>query len=487
MKNRRNDTLKIEDITDEDSDNEDYNNKLGNYETEQLITAITKITDLLRKCWGVAGAGIISANLARNKDGDTVVFNPTVPGKLVYALFGFAGIDDFSNLLVSLEKDVMILINDLAKVIHNQVLRWGLGDSGQCNKNLGSAFLLVYRIGEFKDVHEKTAKAARVIFDKNITLGRRKNARRNRRSGPFNSKIDTIQLASLPGINAFADRALLGMLKSFAGIHGDKSIRKWQEDFRLGAGVGAFSIEMIFGMDAGWAVEGAVGSKYKVDATYLSPHVNMASRMMSACKQYGVAVIVSEKFEELLSQTVRKKLRHLDTVTVKGSSIEQRIFTYDARHKGVNFFLWRRADEDEEINASGYDEQIWENDQDLSRIRDHISPLFLDTFAEGLNFYLDGKWPQAIEKLREADTIMIQTIVEDGLYEFYLRSYDLSSYGDQLLDPLTTNEEILRLRHEVGDRTCHNLISYMEKEGGGAPDDWRGFRPLTAKIGRAHV
>ena len=61
--------------------------RLGNFETEQLITAISKIADLLRKCWGVAGAGIISSNLARTSDGKTVVFNPTVPGKRVYALF----------------------------------------------------------------------------------------------------------------------------------------------------------------------------------------------------------------------------------------------------------------------------------------------------------------------------------------------------------------------------------------------------------------
>ena len=41
---------------------------IGDLETEQLLNAITKISDLLRKCWGVAGAGIISANLARGKD-----------------------------------------------------------------------------------------------------------------------------------------------------------------------------------------------------------------------------------------------------------------------------------------------------------------------------------------------------------------------------------------------------------------------------------
>jgi hypothetical protein len=94
--------------------------QLGHYETEQLINAIAKIADLLRKCWGVAGAGIISSNLARTKEGETVVFNPTIPGKQVYALFGFVGINDFSKQLRALEKDVMILINDVARVVHDE-------------------------------------------------------------------------------------------------------------------------------------------------------------------------------------------------------------------------------------------------------------------------------------------------------------------------------------------------------------------------------
>jgi hypothetical protein len=113
--------------------------QLGHYETEQLINAIAKIADLLRKCWGIAGAGIISSNLARTKDGGTVVFNPTIPGKQVYALFGFVGINDFGKQLRALEQDVMILINDVARVVHDEVYRWALGDSGQCNKNLGTS------------------------------------------------------------------------------------------------------------------------------------------------------------------------------------------------------------------------------------------------------------------------------------------------------------------------------------------------------------
>jgi hypothetical protein len=112
--------------TDSDSDNE---RELGSFETEQLITAVNKITDLLRKCWGVAGADIISTNLAA-REGALEVFNPTLPGKSVYALFGFAYINDFDHILLSLRDDVMILINDVAAVLHGEVFRWGFGDSG---------------------------------------------------------------------------------------------------------------------------------------------------------------------------------------------------------------------------------------------------------------------------------------------------------------------------------------------------------------------
>ena len=50
-------------------------------------------------------------------------------------------------------------------------------------------------------------------------------------------------------------------------------------------------VRMGFGLHAGWAIEGAVGSLQKVDATYLSPHVNMAARLETSSKQYGVPLL----------------------------------------------------------------------------------------------------------------------------------------------------------------------------------------------------
>jgi hypothetical protein len=511
--------------TSSDSDSHDEE-ALGSYETEQLITAVSKITDLLRKCWGVAGADIISTNLATREGALTEVFNPTVPGKSVYALFGFACINGFDHILQCLQGEVMILINDIANVLHGEVFRWGFGDSGQCNKNLGAAFLMVYRIGLVKEVIEKLEQATNVIFSSSSTVkstgagGRRirttrrashmsrdssarsmtsgrslggasmdrslssshfeRQQQRNsvKRNKKKSQKVNpqNLSLQSLPGISTFTDRAVVGMLKSFAGIYRDNKIRNWNNDFRLSAGVGVYTVSMIFGMDAGWAVEGAVGSEYKIDATYLSPHVNMASRMMAACKQYGVVMLLSQAVQELMSDVARSKLRHLDTVTVKGSSVKQRIYTYDARPKGVDFFLYERSAEQADFDAEHYNPKIWENDPDLKAMRQHVTEEFLSTYASGHKAYLAGDWTQALAKLERANEIMVETALEEGYLEDEFDALQMR-FGE---DAKLAEEE---LKRESGDGPSQSLIAFMRSPPyyGHAPDDWEGWHPLTRK------
>ena len=50
---------------------------------------------------------------------------------------------------------------------------------------------------------------------------------------------------------------------------------------------------MGFGLHVGWAIEGAIGSDFKIDASYLSPNVNIASRIESATSQYGLPFLIS--------------------------------------------------------------------------------------------------------------------------------------------------------------------------------------------------
>jgi hypothetical protein len=467
----------------------------GTYETEQLISAVSKITDLLRKCWGVAGADIISTNLASREGELAEVFNPTVPGKSVYALFAFAAINGFDHALKCLGGDVMILINDVAQVLHGEVFRWGFGDSGQCNKNLGNAFLMVFRIGLVKEVVEKLEEATRVVFStsevKKISLRKRSREKlpahvrksstdsnlgsnfhgglkRFSHTKKQDSVTDAMQLSlqSLPGISTFTDRAVIGMLKSFAGIHRDNKLRNWSRDFRLSAGVGAWSVNMIFGMDAGWAVEGAVGSEYKIDATYLSPHVNMASRMMSACKHYGVTILLSEAVQELMSDQAKSRLRNLDRVTVKGSTQVQNIYTFDARSKGADFFLYSRSDEQANLEAERYQPNIWFDDQDLKAMRHHLTDDFEQEFITGMKFYYEGNWPVAIQHLELANEIMVDAAMEEG-------------YLHDEMDDTPDRKELYRT--ETADGPCKYLINFMKSQGGEAPPNWDGWHPLLSK------
>jgi hypothetical protein len=85
-----------------------------------------------------------------------------------------------------------------------------------------------------------------------------------------------------------------------------------------------------------WSIEGAIGSKHKVDASYLSPNVNMAARLESATKQYGVAILMSADFAALLSSAMRAKCRQIDTVLVKGSSQPMGIWTIDVDTSAIS-------------------------------------------------------------------------------------------------------------------------------------------------------
>jgi hypothetical protein len=50
------------------------------------------------------------------------------------------------------------------------------------------------------------------------------------------------------------------------------------------------------------------GSEYKIDASYLSPNVNLASRLEAATKQYSVPMLLSRDFVDCLSPGVRVKV-----------------------------------------------------------------------------------------------------------------------------------------------------------------------------------
>ena len=78
--------------------------------------------------------------------------------------------------------------------------------------------------------------------------------------------------------------SVFSFIKIIAKLNKMSHILKYNSDPIMKTISKDFKVRMGFGLHQGWAIEGAIGSFFKVDASYLSPNVNMAARLEAATK-----------------------------------------------------------------------------------------------------------------------------------------------------------------------------------------------------------
>ena len=54
------------------------------------------------------------------------------------------------------------------------------------------------------------------------------------------------------------------------------------------------------------SIEGPLGSYYKIDPTYLSPHVKMAERLEGATKAFKVPLQIAKKYSQIPNFGLKK-------------------------------------------------------------------------------------------------------------------------------------------------------------------------------------
>ena len=364
-------------------------------ETEILEKTISKIGALLALSLGDAGAEIISRNMKENSTGDV---NPMIPGKKVCAIYGFCDIRNFTGLTEILQEKVMVFVNDIADIVHQYAFEYG----GSANKNIGDAFLLVWK------------------FDNKFTYISKKN--------------NELKVYNCEQVNQICDMALISILKMFAGIEKSKEIKKFKNIEQIIQKFGKDSIKIGFGIHLGWSIEGAIGSNFKIDASYLSPNCNMANTCEEKTKMYGVDLVMTDKFVENLSDEAQKNTRILDIcyeedepigfytidfdrselssdeddLDLEFENIEGNNKTSASAMKRIKRFKKRfeRRKNIEMATSIPPKKYFWNDyvqaDKDWEKMRMSYSNSFYKYYNKGFDEFHFGDWPKAKELLEKA-------------------------------------------------------------------------------------
>jgi hypothetical protein len=198
-------------------------------------------------------------------------------------------------------------------------------------------------------------------------------------------------------------------------------------------------VRMGFGMHVGWAVEGAIGSQLKIDATYISPHVEMAERLESSSKKYSSPLILSHWFVQLLSPAAQAYLRPVDCIMAKAIPVPVTLYTFDVSfdtEASRPTFVPPIAVSNSKGAKPPPPEPVDFTNSSLYReLQANLHPAFLTSYRAGFEAYLDGEWNEAQQLLRDA------------------------------------------LNFKADDAPILRLLKTMEEYGYVPPDDWDGSVP----------
>jgi len=363
-------------------------------ETVILEKTIIKLGSLLALGFGEAGANIIGHNL---ESSDSAGVNAMIQGMRVEAIIGSARIRDFSTATEVLKAKVMTFVNQIAEIVHGVVSEF----HGAANKNNGDTFLLIWRISGLEDA----------------------------------------MVQRMADMSTIAFARILGEIHQspiLAAYRGHPALQQ-----RLG---GTCRVCVTLGLHAGWAIEGAVGSEFKIDASYLSPNVSIAVQVEQATGIYTVPILITEQVLRLCCPEIAAKFRQIDLVVIRGSAEPTCLYCLDLdymclkvdtdfssrpatwnsrlRFKARQFL---EAEKSRKLDLEVRTVTMFEQCKEISHMRRRYSTEFLQLFNMGFQNYMEGEWPVAGRLLTQTQSMLKGE--EDGPSSALLRFMEQSNFN----------------------------------------------------------
>ena len=388
-----------------------------------IINKISKICSLVSLGFGEAGTQIISQVL---KKGLNVDINPLIPGKKVMGIYGFCDIRNFTDTTEILKENVMIFVNQVAEIVHQITADY----CGSANKNIGDAFLLVWKLED--------------QFIKEIV---------NKKG------VKELKLKNVNRINQICDMVLICFIRILIEINKSYKLAEYRHHKGLNARMKNYKTRLGFGLHLGQSIEGAIGSMFKIDASYLSTNVNMANELEENTKTFKKELIMSGDFYDYLSEDAKRYVRLLDIFKTKSGEIT-RLYSIDLdleciqiEKKKDSMFKENNAEKKMEIIKQKrkmakilYDDivirhksDIWNEfvtDEDEFRlVREKYPDEFVDIYNSGMEAFKKGSWEEAKKLLTNAQELI---------------------NGD--------------------DPACKINLEFMEKYNYIAPNNWKGYK-----------
>jgi len=251
------------------------------YETSdsaKLEKTILKLGSLLVVGFGEAGAKIVGSSI---KDAQSIGVRP---GRIIDGVFGYITIEDFGIVTEVLQDGIVVLVNRLAEIVHGIIDEY----NGFTCRNTGSGFLVLWTLPTGEEEQER-----------------------------------------------MCDLALIALCDIMVAINKSPILATYSEHPHLLMRLPGYKVRVHAAAHRGRAIEGAVGSELKLDASFLGPDVVLAQSLADlGNREYKCAILLSGSFVHALSKQLEQLCRSIDMISM-GSDAEFELFTIDLDQSAV--------------------------------------------------------------------------------------------------------------------------------------------------------